>query len=145
MGLYDKEIKMQYSHLEGNRVYFYETLVSCKKCNRAMLFVYTSASKKITGLPQESRYFKGVCTDCAYEGGFSHSCDICGNKHILPTEFKYKIRHDAKYDGEETFYEYICKNCVKNKPDEVIAALAISDETITLSEFTLWGEQHGSL
>jgi ribosomal protein S14 len=125
---------MEFSHIDGDKIYVYEKLKLCKNCGRKMLSQNTMIAfgiSRIVELPNESHREDNLCIDCLNKGGFLRKCDICGLRHALPTGFKYRTLY---YSGDEAYYEYICKNCVENKKDKVILALASSEETIDIEK-----------
>lgn len=131
---------MKFLKIEDDKLIFYTPLSKCRNCHKKMVYWHWSFDipKAIRGTVKSSEIVieaygeSGVCTTCVSAGGFMKSCDCCDNGREFPKEFKYQITHYANYPEEDTEFEYICKECIKNNQTSVIEMLAKSDDTIDL-------------
>ena len=123
---------MKLSHVDGHYAYFVEEMKRCKKCREYMvsnteLMRHLSIGELRRGGVKTCSNEFGVCDNCMSSGGYPLRCTVCGDIKTYPADFAYKT---IKYGYEDDFdEEYICSDCLVNKPQRVIDILAGASET----------------
>jgi len=124
-----------YGPIENDMMQFSIKLSQCKNCNNLMVpfwedvpfFSWRELEQK-AGIKKESYSVSGLCDSCLDKGGYIKSCDLCGNLHVFPNEFSFKLVRYAKYPDDDTRYDYICSDCSDFRPKNVIEEMVHVDE-----------------
>lgn len=125
---------VSFGTIENDIMQFFIKLSRCKNCGGLMVpfwgyipfFTWKDLEKQ--GIQKESYSVSGLCDACLGKGGYIKSCDLCGNPHVFPNEFSFKLVRYAKYPDDDTRYVYICTNCSDFRPKNVIEEMIHVDE-----------------
>jgi len=127
---------MELVKIEENKVTFSIAFGRCKTCSELMTkwhsplseYTVSDLSKVGVKIVKESYSDSGICIDCIKNGGFPRGCECCHKYKEFPKEFKYQLTKYAKYPEDETEFQYICTDCVRNNAQTVLFLAANYDE-----------------
>jgi len=123
---------MKVEKIEDNRIYFSVESSKCSICNRPMVdtikYDLPERFLRSNGIQQISTSIDGICFPCQLKGKYNKKCYICETEKAYPSEFSLEVRWYAKYAEEDSQYEHICKDCIKNRPSRVLETLMSSDD-----------------
>ena len=122
---------MKVENIEDNRIYFSVKSSRCSICNKPMVdtikYDLPESFLRRNGIQPISKSIEGICFSCLLKGKYNKKCYICETEKAYPSEFSLEVIWYAKYAEEDSQYEHVCKDCIKNRSLEVLETLMSSD------------------
>jgi hypothetical protein len=114
----------------------------CRMCHKPMLSRYMKqeyrnhldtfeAAGIMVGFGSDSfsedSLFDGICRACMARGVVSVPCHVCKSATTRLADLAIHITFRPKYPDDTTDHEYICRTCLKERPQKVIQAMLQAD------------------